>query len=51
MKINNLTNEINGKILYQNVSFNIGNKDKIGLIGSNGARENFNVKSNILWFK
>jgi len=36
-KLNNLTKEINGKILFENINKNISSIDKIGLIGKNGV--------------
>ena len=35
--INNLSIHFNGKNLFDNVSFTIGDKDRIGLVGKNGA--------------
>ena len=35
--INNLSVHFNGESLFDNVSFTIGDKDRIGLVGKNGA--------------
>ncbi|MBR1774669.1 MAG: ABC-F family ATP-binding cassette domain-containing protein [Bacteroidales bacterium] len=35
--INNLSIHFNGENLFENVSFTIGDKDRIGLVGKNGA--------------
>ncbi len=37
ISVNNITKEFNGEALFTNVSFNINNKDCIGLAGKNGA--------------
>ena len=37
MRIKNLTKEINGEILFKDVSFEINKNDKVGLIGRNGS--------------
>ena len=37
ISVNNITKEFNGEPLFTNVSFNINNKDCIGLAGKNGA--------------
>ena len=37
ISIDNLTVAFNGTEIFKNISFSIGNKDRIGLIGKNGA--------------
>ena len=37
LDVKNLAYKVDGKILFDNVSFKLGHKDKIGIIGPNGA--------------
>ena len=37
IEVRNLAYEIDGKVLFKNVSFKLGHKDKIAIIGPNGA--------------
>lgn len=37
LRVTNLTKELGGKVLFRDINFLLGNKEKVGLIGKNGT--------------
>ena len=41
LNLSNISVSFGGRDLYKNISFQINNKDKIGVVGKNGAGINY----------